>query len=94
MDAVRARHITELLVVAEQGKEPHNEESIDSRIRSEFTSGQNVYVVRFAEFALGVLILFGEDGRVEFLNEVASELERVNARIEHRRAWADLLRRA
>ena len=94
LDAVRARHITELLVVAEQGKESHNEEGIDSRIHSEFTSGQNVYVVRFAEFALGVLILFGEDGRVEFLNAVGSELERVNARIEHRRAWADLLRRA
>lgn len=94
LDAVRARHITELLVVAEQGKESHNEDAIDSRIQSEFTSGQNVYVVRFAEFALGVLILFGENGRVELLNEVGNELERSNARIEHRRAWADLLRRA
>lgn len=94
LDAVRARHITELLVVAEQGKETHHEEAIDSRIRSEFTSGQNVYVVKFAEFALGILILFNEDGRVEFLNAVGGELERVNARIEHRRAWADLLRRA
>lgn len=94
LDAVRARHITELLVVAEQGKEAHNEEAINVRIRNEFTSGQNVYVVRFAEFSLGILILFGEDGRVELLNEVGRELERVNARIEHRRAWADLLRHA
>jgi len=44
LDAVRARHITELLVVAEQGKESHNQDIIDARIRSEFTSGQNVYV--------------------------------------------------
>ncbi len=58
----------------------------------QFTSGQNVYVVRFAEFALGILILFGEEGRVEFLKEVGAEMERINARIEHRRAWADLLR--
>lgn len=94
LDAVRARHITELLVIAEHGKEAQSEDTIDARIRSEFTSGQNVYVVRFAEFALGILILFGEDGRVEFLNEVGAELERVNARIEHRRAWADLLRQA
>ncbi len=94
LDAVRARHITELLVVAEQGKETYYEEAIDSRIRSEFTSGQNVYVVTFAEFALGILILFNEDGRVELLNEVGIELERVNARIKHRRAWADLLRQA
>ncbi len=94
LDAVRARHITELLVIAEHGKEAHSEDVIDVRIRNEFTSGQNVYVVRFADFALGILILFGEDGRVEFLNAVGTEMERVNARIEHRRAWADLLRRA
>lgn len=93
LDAVRARHITELLVIAEHGKEAHSEDVIDARIRNEFTSGQNVYVVRFADFALGILILFGEDGRVEFLNAVGAEMERVNARIEHRRAWADLLRR-
>lgn len=94
LDAVRARHITELLVVAEQGREAYHEDVIDLRIRNEFTSGQNIYVVKFAEFALGILILFGEEGRVEFLGEVGSELERSNARIEHRRAWADLLRRA
>jgi hypothetical protein len=41
-----------------------------------------------------ILILFGEDGRVQFLSEVGSELDRVNARIEHRRAWADLLKQA
>lgn len=92
LDAVRARNITELLVVAEQGKETHSDNAVDARIRREFTSGQNVYVVRFAEFALGIFILFGEEGRVEFLKEVGAELERINARIEHRRAWADLLR--
>jgi hypothetical protein len=69
-------------------------DAINARISSEFTSGQNVYVVNLADFALGILILFGEDGRVEFLSEVGSELDRVNARIEHRRAWADLLKQA
>jgi len=41
-----------------------------------------------------VAVLDAEDGRVEFLSEVGTELDRVNARIEHRRAWADLLKRA
>jgi hypothetical protein len=54
----------------------------------------DAYVVNFADFALGILILFGEDGRVQFLSEVGSELDRVNARIEHRRAWANLLKQA
>ena len=94
LDSARARHISELLFVAEQGKEPQALDAINARISSEFTSGQNVYVVNLADFALGILILFGEDGRVEFLSEVGSELDRVNARIEHRRAWADLLKQA
>ena len=79
---------------AEQGKERQNLEAINARIASEFTSGQNVYVVEFGDFSKGILILFGEDGRVEFLREVGEELDRVNAKIEHRRAWADLLKQA
>lgn len=94
LDAARARHIAEILFVAEQGKEEKGQEAIDARISSEFTSGQNVYVVRFTDFSLGILILFGEDGRVDFLREVGAELDRVNSRIEHRRAWADLLKQA
>jgi hypothetical protein len=94
LDVARARHISELLFIAEQGKEQQNLGAIDMRISSEFTSGQNVYVVKFADFALGILILFGEDGRVEFLREVGNELDRVNSRIEHRRAWAELLKQA
>jgi len=94
LDSARARHISELLFIAEQGKEQQALDAINVRISSEFTSGQNVYVVNLADFALGILILFGEDGRVEFLSEVGSELDRVNARIEHRRAWADLLKQA
>lgn len=94
LDAARARTISEILFIAEQGKEAQNQTAIDMRIVSEFTSGQNVYVVRFADFALGILILFGEDGRVAFLREVGAELDRVSARIEHRKAWAELLKQA
>lgn len=92
LDVARARQISEILFIAEQGKAVGGGGAIDARILSEFTSGQNVYVVRFADFALGILILLGEGGRVRFLREVGMELDRVNARIEHRRAWADLLR--
>jgi hypothetical protein len=94
LDTARARHISEILFVAEQGKEVQALDAIDGRIASEFVSGQNVYVVGFADFSLGILILFGEDGRVDFLREVGAELDRVNARIEHRKAWAELLKQA
>jgi hypothetical protein len=94
LDTARARHISEILFVAEQGKNEQSLDAIDARIASEFVSGQNIYVVRFADFSLGILILFGEDGRVDFLREVGAELDRVNARIEHRKAWAELLKQA
>jgi hypothetical protein len=94
LDTARARHISEILFLAPRQKESQALEAIDARIASEFVSGQNIYVVRFADVSLGVLILFGEDGRVDFLREVGAELDRVNARIEHRRAWAELLKQA
>lgn len=94
LDAARAQTISEILFIAEQGAEMQNQSAINTRIVSEFTSGQNIYVVRFADFSPGILILFGEGGRVAFLREVGAELDRVNARIEHRKAWAELLKQA
>jgi hypothetical protein len=94
IDSARAKHISEVLFLAEQGKEPADEQDIDAEIKSEFTSGQNIYVSNFVDFSLGVLILFREDGRVQFLREIGMELDRAGSRIEHRRAWATLLRTA
>ena len=92
LDAARSRRISEILLIAEQGEEPSDQERIRTRVTREFASGQNIYVTNIGDFSLGILILFGEDGRVEFLSEVGHELDRAGSRIEHRRAWADLLR--
>jgi hypothetical protein len=94
LDRARAEHIAEVLFVAQQGKDAEDQDQIESRIGSEFTSGQNIYVAGFADFAFGVFILLGEDGRVDFLSQVGAELDRNNSAIEHRKAWADLLRQA
>ena len=82
----------ELLFLAQSGRESIDTESIDQRIVSEFTSGQNVYVSNFSDFSLGILILLGEKGRHDFVDAVGGELDRVNAGIGHRRAWAQLLK--
>lgn len=94
LERARAEGISEILFIAEDGKEPGEVANIDSRIQSEFVSGQNVYVTDFPKFSLGVFILLGEDGRVYFLREVGRELDRANSAISHRRAWADLLKTA
>lgn len=93
LDIARSKKISEILFIAEQGKETPEEEKIDTRIISEFTSGQNIYVSNFSDFSLGLLILLGEEGRVDFLDWVGKELDRVNSPITHRRNWADLLKR-
>lgn len=92
LDVARSRKISEILFIAEQGKEQANEAQINARIASEFSSGQNIYVANFSDFSLGVFILLGEDGRVDFLDRVGKELDRVNSLIIHRRAWANLLK--
>lgn len=92
LDAARSRHISEILFLAQQEKEAGESGQIDERIAAEFTSGQNIYVSNLNDFALGILILLGEDGRVDFLGRVGAELDRANSAIQHRRAWAGLLR--
>lgn len=94
LDRVRAAHISEILFIAQNGKEPKETELIDARIAQEFVSGQNIYVTNFADFTLGIFILLGEDGRVEFLRRVGLELDRGGSAIQHRRRWAELLRTA
>jgi hypothetical protein len=92
LDIARSRKISEILFIAEQGKNKIDEKEITTRITSEFTSGQNIYVASFSDFSLGVFILLGEEGRVDFLDRVGKELDRVNSPISHRRAWANLLK--
>lgn len=89
LDLARSQKISEILFIAEQDQEI---EAAESRITSEFKSGQNIYVSNFFDFSLGILILFGEQGRVEFLDRIGQELDRVNSAIIHRRAWANMLK--
>lgn len=92
LDAARAKKISELLFLAEQGTVSTEHQEVEKRIRNEFASGQNVYVSNFADFSAGILILLGEKGRVHFLSLVGEELEEAGSSIAHRRAWAQLLK--
>ncbi len=92
MDLARARKISEILFIAEGGIEHSKTDQSEKRIRDEFTSGQNIYVSNFIDFSAGILILFGEKGRVQFLSEIGQELDRTGSSIVHRRAWANLLK--
>ena len=92
LDVARAKKITEILFLAKPGIEPVEKQEVEERIRSEFSSGQNVYVSNFSDFSTGILVLLGEKGRVRFLSYVGQELDKANSSIVHRRAWAQLLK--
>lgn len=94
LERARAEGITQILFIAEQGKEQSEVGDIDARIETEFRSGQNVYVTNLSNFALGILILLGEAGRARFLREIGNELDRSSSAIDHRKSWADLLKSA
>jgi hypothetical protein len=92
LDVARVKRISEILFLAERGVERDDMQPAQERIRSEFVSGQNIYVSNLLDFSSGVLILLGEKGRVEFLENVGRELDAANSAIAHRRAWAQLLK--
>ena len=92
IDTARAEHIAELLFIAQGGIEGSEKTTVEERIATEFSSGQNVYVANFVDFALGILILLGEQGRVQFLDRIGNILDQMNANIQQRRTWSNLLR--
>ena len=94
LDRARSERIVEILFIAQGLPQSGEEDTITRRIAQEFTSGQNVYVANFNDFALGIFILLGEEGRVDFLRRVGPELDRGASAIQHRRRWAELLRSA
>ncbi len=68
-----------------------DQRQVESKVKSEFASGQNVYVTDLGSLLKGVLVLLMEKGRVEFLQNVGSELELNHSSLQHRKAWAELL---
>jgi hypothetical protein len=92
LDVARVKRISEILFLAERGVEAGETQQTDERIKSEFASGQNIYVSNFLDFSTGILILLGEKGRVAFLGFVGQELDKANSSIVHRRAWSQLLK--
>lgn len=92
LDSARAKKISEILFLAEQGIDPYEIAQTEIRIKNEFSSGQNIYVASFIEFSTGILILLGEKGRIRFLTYIGEELDKANSSISHRRSWAQLLK--
>jgi len=91
LPAVREKGIRELLFLVQGGTTAGDVEGVADTITREFVTGQNLYVLEWDEFVGSCLVLFGEAGRREFLQQVGKELDKQKADISHRRRWAALL---
>lgn len=89
--AIRAKGITEFVFLVQGGVLQCDSESISDLSEREFASGQNFYVCEFNGFLETCLVLFGEDGRRDFLKAAGEALDESKADVQHRRAWRDCL---
>lgn len=88
----RGANVTELLFIAARGIRREERDLIPEALERQFASGHNVYIFDFEDFASGILALLGEGGRRDFLTRVGQVLERYQAPLSDRRAWAAGLR--
>lgn len=73
------------------GVRPDDQSSLNERIARAFTSGQNIYIFDFLDFARSILALGGETIRITFLQKVGEHLDLWNTQPAHRQAWKGLL---
>ncbi len=88
---LREHQVTEAFFVAAKGMAAQDAAAIQETVDREFISGQNIYVTEFHPLARVVMALIGEAGRRSFLEQVGRQLDEF-CDIQHRRAWAGLLR--
>ncbi len=94
LQSARAKKVSEILFIAEQGLAPDDQAAFAQFAEDEFARGQNVYVFKLAALARVVLALVGVAARSDFLHLVAEQLDKYRSDIRHRRAWRDLLAKA
>jgi len=89
----RSRGVSEILFLIQRGIREANGDEIAKLLEREFAVGQNIYILPLNIFMPSLLVLLGEDGRIDFLKRVGKTLDKYGSAIQHRRAWAELMSR-
>jgi len=90
MKTIRERKVAEIFFVARETV-PSEKKKMNDLVEHEFTSGHNVYITDLLALSRSALAVLGEQGRRDFLQETAEQLEKYKSEIAHRRAWAEIL---
>lgn len=87
---IREHRITEAFFVSHADRF-RDQEATSEVIRHELASGQNIYTTDLLSLSRVLLALMGEVGRREFLDRVGEQLD-LYSDVQHRKAWAGLLK--
>jgi hypothetical protein len=86
----RERKVEELLYLIRGGVKEEDQASLSRLCEHQFRAGHNIYHCEFADFLHVMLILFGESGRREFLDQVGESIDEFGELID-REAWREQL---
>ncbi len=67
------------------------DDRVTERARSEFASGQNIYVLEAEPFFYHMMAVIGETGRLAFIEQIGAVLDELGMDYTDRRDWADQL---
>lgn len=84
----RSLQVSNLLFIAQKGVIDQNE--INLLIEHEFSAGQNIYLFNILNFIDPLLVLLGEDGRIDFLVNIGKTLDEYSE-IKSRQIWSKML---
>ena len=90
LSLARDRGVAEILFLIRGGTDPAEAEQLADLQQRQFTSGHNVYHVEFESLLTPCLILFGEPGRLQFLQNIADRIDTMGD-LTDRQAWQQLL---
>ena len=84
----RSLQVSNLLFIAQKGL--IDEKEINRLIEHEFSAGQNIYLFNILDFVDPLLVLLGEDGRIDFLVNIGKTLDEYSE-IKSRQIWSKML---
>lgn len=91
LPAVREKGIREFIFLIQGQVAAEDRQSVSELVRSQFITGQNLYLLEFGPFLEACLTLFGEAGRRKFFLAIGQELDRMKADFPNRKAWSEIL---
>ncbi len=86
LQVVRDRGIAEIIYLIRGGVSPNEKPDYEELKARQFTAGHNIYEIEFESLLHACLILFGEKGRLAFLEGIGARIDQ-HGELVDRQDW-------